>query len=379
MATLQFEVRKDALDVTRLVEYPDEPLAPGKLRVRVDAFAYTANNITYAAFGDAMQYWQFYPVPPDSDGTVWGCIPVWGFAEVEHSQHPDVKPGERLYGYWPMASHAVLQVDRVRAGGFAEVSAHRAPLHAVYNQVSRCAADPFYSPDTEAEQALLRPLFSTAWLIDDFLAENSFFGTTAEGARGVMLLSSASSKTAYATAAHLARRGEIEVVGLTSAANLDFCRSLGVYSRVLAYDALDDLAADTRCVYVDFAGNAALRTAVHTRFARLAYSCSVGGTHVTQLAGSRGLPGPRPVLFFAPAQVARRHQDWGPAVFGQRLVDDWQRFLAQVRRPDRPWLEVQHHLGPTAVQAVHALMLGGGGDPRAGHLLSLHEPPASPR
>ena len=43
-------------------------------------------------------------------------------------------------------------------------------------------------------QALLRPLFMLSFLVDDFLAENEFYG-----ARRVML-SSASSKTAFGLA-----------------------------------------------------------------------------------------------------------------------------------------------------------------------------------
>ena len=38
------------------------------------------------------------------------------------------------------------------------------------------------------------------------------------------------------------------------------------------------------------------------RFTALRYSCSIGGTHLTQLAGAKDLPGPRATLFFAPAQ-----------------------------------------------------------------------------
>jgi len=44
---------------------PDAPahrrLAPGQVRLAVEAFSLTANNITYAAFGEAMKYWQFFP------------------------------------------------------------------------------------------------------------------------------------------------------------------------------------------------------------------------------------------------------------------------------------------------------------------------------
>jgi hypothetical protein len=373
MSTTQFRVRKDALASTRFVQLPDATLADGEVRVRIDRFAYTSNNITYAAFGDAMNYWQFFPVPtePGSDSTAWGCIPVWGFAEVVESRAEGVAVGERLYGYWPMASHAVLQPVRVAAHGFADGAPHRVGLHAVYNQYLRCAGDPFYTADSEDLQALLRPLFLTAWLIDDFLADNTFFGATQGGQRAVMLLSSASSKTAVGTAARLALRPEVEVVGLTSAGNVGFCESLGLYSRVLRYDQLDTLAPDTPCVYVDFAGNGGLRKAIHQRFGQLAYSCSIGGTHVDQLAGGRDLPGPRPVLFFAPAQVKKRSADWGQAEFNQRLVNAWHVFRQQVAQAPMPWLQVQHHRGEAAVQAAHALVLGGQGDARQGHVLSL--------
>ena len=371
MSPIQFQVRKGQFATTRLVDVPEVALADGQVRVRIAHFAYTSNNITYAAFGDAMNYWQFFPVPPDADGSAWGCIPVWGFGDVVQSLHPGVAVGERLYGYWPMGSHVVLQPARLTPQAFSDGAPHRAALHAVYNQYQRCSSDPYYTADSEALQALLRPLFLTAWLIDDFLADNGFFGSTAGGQRAVMLLSSASSKTAYATAAQLARRPEVEVVGLTSAANLGFCQSLGVYSRVLTYDQLDTLPADTPCVYVDFAGNGGLRKAVHARFTQLAYSCSIGGTHVDQLAGGRDLPGPKPVLFFAPSQVKKRSIEWGPAAFGQRLVAAWHDFRAQVSEPTAPWLQVQWHRGPAAVQAAHALVLGGHGDPRTGHMLSL--------
>ncbi len=371
MSTQQFQVRKDQLGSTRCVSLPHTPLAAGQVRVRVEHFAYTSNNITYAAFGEAMHYWQFYPVPADADGTAWGCIPVWGFATVAESLHPEVAVGERLYGYWPMASHAVVQPVRIGPHGFTDGSPHRAPLHAVYNLFLRCDADPYYTVDSEAVQALLRPLFLTAWLIDDFLADNGFFGTTASGARAVLLLSSASSKTACASAALLAQRPEVRVVGLTAERNLAFCRSLGVYEQVLTYDEIDTLPANTPCIYVDFAGDGPLRRAVHSRFQQLAYSCSIGGTHLEHLAGGRDLPGPRPVLFFAPAQVKKRSADWGPGDLNRRMVAAWHAYRLRVCESATPWLKVQWHRGPAAVQGAHQTVLAGRGDPRLGHMLSL--------
>jgi hypothetical protein len=107
------------------------------------------------------------------------------------------------------------------------------------------------------------------------------------------------------------------VVGLTSPANVAFCESLGCYSRVLTYDQLDQVAADAACAYIDFAGNAGLRREIHTRFANLRYSCSIGGTHVEQLGSAKDLPGPRATLFFAPAQIKKRSADWGAAELGR--------------------------------------------------------------
>lgn len=361
MTTHTFLVRQDQLATTRLASAAPAPLAEGQVRVRVDAFALTANNITYAAFGDTMNYWQFFPTGEEG----WGIVPVWGFGTVVQSLHPGVAVGERLYGYWPMANEAVLAPDRVSPAGFRDAAAHRSGLHAVYNQYLRCSTDPFYTPDTEEVQALLRPLFMTSWLIDDFLADNAFFGAD------TLLLSSASSKTAYGTAFLLKQRPGLDVVGLTSAANIAFCESLGCYSRVLAYEALDEVAAAAACVYVDFAGNADLRRRIHTRFPNLKYSCSIGAAHVGQLGGARDLPGPRATLFFAPAQVKKRQADWGAAELAQRMVGGWQAFIARATAQPQPWLAVQRHAGTAEVEQAYAGVLAGRGDPRVGHILSL--------
>src|SRR5262249_33879135 len=152
----------------------------------------------------------FFPAP---DG--WGRVPVWGFADVARSAHPAVAAGERLYGYLPMSTHCVVRAEHVTPSGFHDVSPHRQPMSVFYNQYLRVSADPGYDSPREAEQMLFRPLFATAFLIDDFLAGERFFG-----ARSVVV-SSASSKTSMALAFQLHQRGRdaCEVVGLTSARN----------------------------------------------------------------------------------------------------------------------------------------------------------------
>ncbi len=357
----QILVRKDALHTMQTIDVTDEPLQDGQVRVRVDTFSFTSNNITYAAFGDAMHYWDFFPTAQAQ----WGCIPVWGFGSVVQSTHAGVAVGERLYGYWPVASHAVLSPGKLSSASFSDMAPHRAALHAVYNSYQRCSADPMYTADTEDIQALLRPLFITAFLIDDFLADNQFFGAR------TLLLSSASSKTAYSTAFFLRQRAGVEVIGLTSERNRAFCESLGCYSRVLSYEELDQIAADSACVYVDFAGNADLRRQIHSRFAKLAYSCAIGGTHVDQLGGGKDLAGPKPILFFAPAQVKKRYADWGPEVFGRNVVTGWRALCQSVTTAPTPWLQVVHHQGAQASLQAMADVLAGQGDARAGHILSL--------
>ena len=363
MTNTEFQVLKADLRQTRLIKTTASPLKSGEVRLAISRFAFTANNITYAAFGDAMRYWQFYPTLDKA----WGSIPVWGFADVVASACESIAVGERFYGYYPMASHVTLLPARATENGFYDNAPHRAELHPVYNQYLASRTDPLYRADNEDIQALLRPLFVTSFLIDDFLADNDFFGST------TLLLSSASSKTAYGTAFQLAQRSGIDVVGLTSAGNVDFCNSLGCYHRVLTYDQLGQIGLDEPCVYVDFAGNAALRQSIHSQFVNLKYSCSIGGTHVEKL-GAKGagkdLPGVRATLFFAPAQVKKRSADWGAVGLRDRLSAAWEAFTQTVLQPTAPWLVVQHSHGPTAVQAVYQSVLAGKGDPRLGHVLT---------
>ena len=365
MSTRTFVVDRKNLRRTEWLSRERAPLADGQARLRISAFALTSNNITYAAFGESMNYWGFFPTGnPDT-----GCIPVWGFADVVESLDDGVAVGERFYGYWPIADEVVLQPTRTTDTGFVDGAEHRRELHAVYNRYTRCSADPAYRSPLEAEQALLRPLFTTSFLIDDFLADNHFFGAR------TVVLSSASSKTAYGTAFCLARRRgspeAVRVVGLTSSGNLGFARRLGCFDEVLPYDAVALLPADAPSVYVDFSGDAAARAAVHAHFdAQLTYSCSVGGTHWDALGSGKGLRGPRPTLFFAPAQIKKRIADWGPAVLQQRTDDAWQAFMAPVSDARDPWMRVVRDSGQAAVERVYLALLDGRAKPEEGHLLS---------
>jgi uncharacterized protein DUF2855 len=334
----------------------ETPLEPGQLLVRIDRFAFTANNVTYGAVGDMIGYWRFFPAPEH-----WGRIPVWGFGDVLRSCHDAVQVGERLYGYFPISTHLVLQADHVSPAGLVDASAHRAALPPVYNLYTRVAADPAHDRGREAEMALFRPLFTTSFLLADFLADEGFFG-----ARSVAL-SSASSKTALGLAFLLAGSGR-EVVGLTSAAHVPFVARTGYFGSVVPYDGIGTLPRELPTVLVDFAGNAAVVSAVHRHLgSALAYSARVGVTHWEKMTPTDDLPGPAPVFFFAPDRVRKRIEDWGAGTFQARVGDAMRRFLASTAG----WLRVVEGRGRPAVESVYRAMLEGAADPADGHVLSL--------
>ena len=362
-----FLVRRDDLHSTRVRESPVPGLADGEALLSVDRFALTANNVTYGLFGDAMSYWDFFPSGEDG----WGRIPVWGFGTVVASRAADVVIGERFYGYFPMATHLTVAPLRVKAGGFSDGSPHRAALHPLYNQYTNVAADPLYDPSQEEAQMLLRPLFITSFVIDDLLADNAYFGAQA------VILSSASSKTAYGSAWQLSLRrpGGPEVVGLTSPRNEAFVEALGCYDRVVTYDAIAGLDPTTPVAYVDFAGDASLRASLHRHFGdALRVSLVVGASHgnLDRSKDGGALPGAKPTAFFAPAQIRKRTGEWGADGFQRRFADAWHAFAARVSDRDRPWMTVVEGRGPDAVAGVYRDLLEGRARPDDGRIVSMH-------
>ena len=344
-----FLVRRDDLRATRVRTGPAPDLDDGDVLMTVDRFALTANNVTYAAFGDAMSYWDFFP----SNEEGWGRIPVWGFGTVVASRADGVAVGDRFYGYFPMATHLRVRPAKVRDGGFVDASTHREKLHPLYNQYVRNAADPLYDAGREEAQMLLRPLFITSFVIDDFLADHDWFGARA------VLLSSASSKTAYGTAWQLSLRRPDgpEVIALTSKGNVAFVEGLGCYDRVVTYDAVASLPADLPVAYVDFAGDRELRSRLHHHFGdAMKQSLAVGSSHwdaERPADDGDALPGAKPTFFFAPAQIRKRSAEWGADGFQQRFAAAWHAFVARLADPARPWMTIVEQHGPDAVEQAY--------------------------
>lgn len=356
----KLQTRKNAPGETRLVRVRQELPAEGKILFAVDRFALTANNITYAAFGDAMSYWQFFP----TGDPAWGHMPVWGFADVVASDVEGIDEGERFYGYFPAASHVAMTPIRVSERGFYDGAPHREKLVSAYNHYTRCRADAAWTPEGEDHQMLLQPLFITSFVLADFLADVRFFGAEQ------VVFSSASSKTAYGAAWCVG--GEPPAIALTSAGNLAFTGELGVYRQSLAYDDLEQMNPNRPTLYVDFAGDTALRGRIHRHFAgSLVYDCLVGAAQNNGLFEKVDLPGPKPKFFFAPEQIAKRNAEWGGAELTRRIHDAQSRFIAYLT--ERRLLEIDVVAGLTAAQSVISVFAAGRTDPRRGHVVRLDE------
>jgi hypothetical protein len=360
MKSIDFVVARNDLQQCKSIEtqLPDAATLPDDaLLVKVTRFAFTANNITYAVTGDQLKYWQLFPAPKD-----FGNIPVWGFGEVIASKHPNIAEGETLFGYFPMATHLVIEAADVSKRGLRDGAAHRQGVAPVYNAYARVSGDPAFAGRQGDYQALLWPLFMLSFLVDDFLAENEFFG-----ARSVVL-SSASSKTAVGLAHLLQQRQGIKVIGLTSAANTGFVASLGCYDEVVTYDNVTSLPPEAPVAFVDMAGNSALRETLHRHFGdQMKYSGLIGLTHRSTSPDEPKLLGAKPAWFFAPDQIRKRAKEWGPGGVDLRFSVAWSSFAPKLDQ----WLTVTEGRGPAAVQATYLDTLGGRVPPELGHILSL--------
>ncbi|MGB0523230.1 MAG: DUF2855 family protein [Flammeovirgaceae bacterium] len=341
---------------------PEEELESGQVLMKINSFAFTANNITYANLGKALKYWDFFPTDES-----WGKLPTWGFADVVASKHEAIEVGERIYGYFPMASHLLVDAVKVNPITFVDGASHRQHLAPVYNTYTRTANDPSYRKEFEALQMLFQPLFITSFLLDDFFAEQQFMGTQR------ILLTSASSKTATALAFILnqnkaQRSSNLQIVGLTSAKNVDFVESLGFYDEVVSYDQLTSLPTRDQVIVADFAGNRELLEGIQTHFQdQLKFISLIGASHWNKRVKGSDALGDKAVFFFAPTQAKKRMAEWGGKGFQERLAAVWIPFLKSAAQ----WLTVTQVTGQQALENLYQAMLAGDVNPKEGNIVNL--------
>lgn len=351
---LVFEVDRTDLARSRMVEAPARSLESGEVRLAVERFAVTTNNITYAVAGDMLDYWGFHPAERP-----WGRIPAMGLVSVAETSNDTIPVGGRYFGFVPMATEFVIAAER-RGTGFRDVGPHRTGHAATYTTFRDVAGDAMFRPELADEYLLLWGLFTTSFLADDALADRSFLGAEQ------VIVTSASSKTSICLAACLARRDGQRSVGLTSERNREFVEGLGLYDEVVTYHEVDRLDPTVPTALVDMAGSARVRSAVHTHFEdRLTVSMMIGATHRDDPAGSERLPGPRPEFFFAPTRIAERTAEWGADELNRRIAESFGALLDRVVE----WMTVSHHEGITSLESVYRDLLDGASDPSVGHIV----------
>jgi hypothetical protein len=357
------QVRKDNLAEYRIANRDIPIVQPGEILCRVDRFALTANNITYGVVGEKIGYWQFFPAPEG-----WGVIPVWGFADVIESRHAEIGVGERLYGYFPMGNHLVLQPQSVKPDRLMDGTLHRAKLPPVYNSYSRTAGEPHFDRAMEDERCLLLPLYATSYCIYDYLADNDWFGAEQ------LVVLSASSKTGLGLAMACRQDDSApRLIALTSRKNLNWVTELGLYHQALAYDQLAQIDASVPTVIVDMSGNGKLLSDLHSHLGDQMRFCSnVGITHYDETGMGPGfIPGfirERSAMFFAPAHIQQRASDWGPGVFQQKAFQFWQLAAKQ----SRPWLRRMEFNGVPGMVDAFRQTLAGEVQPSCGVIVALN-------
>jgi Protein of unknown function (DUF2855) len=364
MTRWAIDINRD--DVTKAAVVADNALTvnDGQLLVQIDSYAMTANNVTYAVFGkpaglfgDNQGYWDFF-----AERDAPGRLPVWGFATVVESRAEGISAGDQFYGYYPMASHAVLTVGRASANGFIDVTPRRTTLPPIYNQYQRVSALPDYRAEHHDYWPVFRPLFLTGWLIADQFEDDGDYGVEQ------VLVASASSKTAIGLGHAMQQRAvRPRTVGLTSKTNVEALAALKIYDSVIAYDDIAQLDAATPSALVDMAGSGAVTRAVHNHFAdALNYSMIVGKSHWDAAPEMGALPGPDRQGFFAPGRSEKRLADWGPRGFGEKLAEAWLGFMDVA--PDIARVDTRS--GSDAALAAYQEVLAGKADPKTGIVIT---------
>lgn len=344
-----FEVRHDDLSQTRITTR-DAALSTGQVLARVERFALTANNVTYGVVGHRIGYWKFFPTGEDG----WGVIPVWGVATVVESQSDDLPVGEKLYGYWPMGDHLVIEPARITEAGLFDGAAHRAELPPVYNRYARLNADPSYDPAMDDARMVLWPLYATSYCLYDFLLDNDWYGAEQ------LVIPSASSKTAIGLAYALAADDNAPpAIGVTSARNKAMVEGLGLYASVITYEEIETGIETKPAVIVDMSGHGEVLGRLHKHLGdNMKFTSNVGLTHYDDMGPGPDFIKDRSAMFFAPGHIQKRAKDWGKGEFDRRAAAFWAD--AAIRSAD--WLTIQRGAGVDAVAKAWAEVLAGATD-----------------
>lgn len=340
----EFQTNKADLTKGRIVETGAVTIGDGEVKVKIDRFAFTANNITYAVLGERLRYWEFFQ-PQGDDAADWGIIPVWGFADVVESNCDDLPVGERLFGYFPPANELKMKPSKVAPGSFIEASEHRTSLPPGYNLYRRVKAEPGYDPRMDKERMLLFVLHLTSFCLHDMLQSNDWFG-----AEQVIVIS-ASSKTSVGLGYGLMSDDDApKVIGLTSSRNLELVNSINAYDEAMSYDDISNIDASKPTVIVDMSANTDVLSKLHTHLGdNMRFTSNVGLTHWEEPQKADGINQERSQMFFAPGHIQQRIKDWGHAEFDKKSMA----YIAHSVAKSREWMKIRELDGVEGLASMY--------------------------
>ncbi|KAK7943423.1 uncharacterized protein PG986_012536 [Apiospora aurea] len=275
------------------VPYP--PLtAPSSLRLRTRVVSLTHNNLTYAALGFLVHWWDAHPLPaggltpaPYDDPEKYGRVSAWGYAEVlDSTLAGGPQEGDFVFGYLPLATLAQdveFRVDDEVPGHVLATSAYRARLMPFYNRYFPVARDSAvatqlraavqnqsssssssssssksaaFSDDSLGFDALYFALFECGHLVAKFMfdaqnpthpgmgpdapAQTPWTREMADLTGATVVLLAPASKTALAMGFAMRKRaapgsaGPKRVVGAASEASREFVEGTGIYDATVS-------------------------------------------------------------------------------------------------------------------------------------------------
>ena len=297
---------KTTVDQIKLLEYPSRKLDKAEIRLKIEHFGFTSNNITYAVIGDRFGYWNFFPAPKDADK--FGIIPVWGYGKVIESDHTAINLGQKYFGYFPLATELIVKPGQITDRSFIDESPHRSMLPTPYNTY-HSASDSIHV-HREYDRMTLSPLYLTSFIIWHAVKKSDWYG-----AEQILLLS-ASSKTSIGTA-YAFRMDESAplVVGMTSSTNIGQLKELDIYNQLVTYQDWTGIDLKKKTLVIDMSGNLQIRSRLFNELGvNFQYCLKVGLSHWDATAGD-DIPKEKGTVFFAPSFIGEWIEQKGMADF----------------------------------------------------------------
>lgn len=359
MKNKTLQINKSNLFQSKINEADTGSLEEGEILFKINKFALTTNNITYAVTGSQLNYWNFFPTNEEG----WGIIPSWGFAEVLESKADDIQIGEKVYGYFPMASHLKIKAGNINEHSISDITAHRQPMAAIYNTYNRLGMDIKHPAYIQDYMPIFRPLFATSFLNYEYLKSKDFFDANR------VLITSASSKTGLGLAFMLYENKAVDhkkIIGLTSSKNVDFVKSTGFYDEVLSYDELPQRLEKTPTIIVDMAGNASLLSSIYSYLNEdLKFISKIGLTDWTAASAEEKIPVAK--FFFAPTFAGIFFKQYGAKEANKMIVKKMFSFIENAKG----WVSIEELTSFEGLEERYLEILKGEVDPSKGCLVCL--------